>query len=244
MLKIKNIVKSFPGAFEPVLNDVSLSLRHGDFCIIIGANGSGKSTLINIINGEYLPDSGTVEYQAKVAHVVQDVNQGTIPEMTLLENLALAEMQHSKPKLAFYKRYKEEIIKKIKSFDIDLEKYIHRSLNCLSGGQRQIIATLMAIHSGRQILLLDEHTSALDPKMQNLLMQYTAKQIEILRLTSIMITHRMDDAIKYGNRLVMLHKGKIVFDVEGTDKENLEVHDLLALFHQYEDQTLLSREIK
>jgi putative ABC transport system ATP-binding protein len=238
MIIIKNIKKSFHGVFAPVLNGVDLSLKPADFCVVIGANGSGKSTLLKVISGEYIPDSGAIEVQGQIAQVVQDVNLGTIPEMTLLENIALSGTK--KAKLAFYSRYKEEIIKKIKALGIGLEEYIDQHLKCLSGGQRQTIATLMAITSGSEILLLDEYTSALDPKMQNILMEYTAKQIAERNLTTIMITHKMDDAIKYGNRLIMLHQGKIVLDVAEEKKGKLNITDLLALFHKYEDQTLLS----
>lgn len=240
MITLKNIKKTFPGSFSPVLNEVNLQLKTGDFCVLIGANGSGKSTLLKLIHGDCLADAGRLQVEGKVAQVVQDVNIGTVPELTLLENIALSQIK--KPTLQFYSRYKAQIIEKINALNIDLDKYIDYPLKALSGGQRQTIATLMAIHSGCPILLLDEHTSALDPKMQNFLMQYTANQISALGLTTLMITHKMDDAIKYGNRLIMLHQGKIVLDVQGKEKQALSAQNLLALFHQYEDQSLLSGE--
>lgn len=236
MLTIKNVKKSFPDLFAPVLNGIDLSLKPGDFCTLIGANGCGKSTLLKLISGEYTADSGSVETNGKVAQVVQDVNLGTIPDMTLLENIALIGTQ--KPRFSFYKRYKNQTIQKLKGLNISLEDYIDKPLKTLSGGQRQMVATLMAMTSGCKILLLDEHTSALDPKMQHLLMEYTASQVAKLGLTSLMITHRMDDAIKYGNRLVMLHKGKIVLDVSGAEKQTLKAKELIKLFHKYEDETL------
>jgi putative ABC transport system ATP-binding protein len=156
--------------------------------------------------------------------------------MTLLENIALSEIKA--PKLLFYARYKEQVIANLKELGIGLEHAIDQPLKRVSGGQRQMIATLMAIHSGRQILLLDEHTSALDPKMQSLLMEYTAQHIQARKLTAIMITHKMDDAIQYGNRLIMLHQGTIVLDLDREQKKRLKVQDLLAMFHQYEDQLL------
>lgn len=240
MIKLTNVTKSFPGIFDPVLNSINLSLDPQDFCILIGANGSGKSTLMKVINGWYLPDSGEVITSGQISQVVQDINQGTISSMTLLENIVLSEMRHNKPKFSFYRRYQDTTISKIKSLGAGLEEYINKPLHTLSGGQRQMIATLMATNSGSQILLLDEHTSALDPQMQSTLIDYTAQSILKQALTAIMITHKMDDAIKYGNRLIMLHKGQIVLDVKGQEKTKLNIQELIALFHKYEDQDLLS----
>ena len=208
MITMQDVKKSFAGFFKPVLDGVSLTINRSDFCVVIGANGSGKSTLLKVISGEYICDSGSVNSKGLISKVEQDVNLGCIPEMTLLENIALS--ASAKPKLAFYSRNAEKIIENIKSLNIGLEEYLNQPLKILSGGQRQTIATLMAISLEREILLLDEHTSALDPKMQTLLMEYTANQIAKLDLTALIITHKMDDAIKYGNRLIMLHQGKIV----------------------------------
>lgn len=238
MINISKVTKSFPGVFRPILDNIDLSLRRGDFCVLIGANGCGKSTLLKLISGEYKLDSGKIKLERDVAQVMQDVNLGTIPEMTLLENIALSEIKI--PKLLFYRRYKQSVIKKLQELHIGLEKYIDQPLKMLSGGQKQMVATLMAINSGGKILLLDEHTSALDPKTQSLLMDYTCQQIIERELTTIMITHKMDDAIKYGNRLIMLHQGKIVLDLQEAQKRIMTVQDLLAMFHRYEDQMLLS----
>lgn len=238
MINITHVTKSFQGIFRPVLDEINLSLESGDFCVLIGANGCGKSTLLKLVSGDYKADGGNIKLKGDVAQVLQDVNLGTVPEMTLLENIALSEARA--PKLLLYKRYRDQVIQKLKELDIGLEEYIDQPLKMLSGGQRQMIATLMAINSGRQILLLDEHTSALDPKMQILLMEYTHKQAVNRQLTTIMITHKMDDAIKYGNRLIMLHQGKIVLDIQGSQKNSMVVQDLLAMFHQYEDQLLVS----
>lgn len=238
MIHISKITKSFQGLFRPVLNGINLSLEEGDFCVLIGANGCGKSTLLKLISGEYAPDSGEIRRTGNVVQVMQDVNLGTVPEMTLLENIALSETK--RPKLLFYSRYRESIIQKLRELDVGLEEYIDQPLKMLSGGQKQMIATLMAINSCSQILLLDEHTSALDPKMQALLMEYTYKKAVTHGLTTIMITHKMDDAIKYGNRLIMLHQGKIVLDLQGAQKQAMTVKDLIAMFHQYEDQLLVS----
>jgi putative tryptophan/tyrosine transport system ATP-binding protein len=238
MINISKISKSFTGLFRPVINYIDLSLNCGDFCVLIGANGCGKSTLFKLISGEYKADSGDIKLEGKVTQVVQDVNFGTVPEMTLLENIALSEIKAAT--LMFYNRYRDQVIQKLKELNIGLEEYIDQPLKMLSGGQRQMVATLMAINSDRQILLLDEHTSALDPSMQNILMEYTAQQIAARNLTTIMITHKMQDAIKYGNRLIMLHQGKVVLDLDKEQKEALNVQNLLSMFHKYEDQILVA----
>jgi putative ABC transport system ATP-binding protein len=242
MLKLTSIVKSFSGIFEPVLKEIDLTLKEGEFCTVVGANGSGKSTLLKIISGEYTADSGEIKCAGDVAQVVQDVGKGTIPFMTMLENVALGQMKT--PRFAFYKRHKSEIVEKIRFLNIGLEQFIDQPIGVLSGGQRQIIATLMAMNSGGKILLLDEHTSALDPTMQALLMEYTAKSVHELGLTTFMITHNVQDAIKYGDRLIMMHKGCIVLDLKGREKAALKVQSLLSLFRKFEEQSLTHEVIK
>lgn len=240
MITFSKITKSFPGLFKPVLDDISFSLNKGDFCVLIGANGCGKSTLMKLLCGELAPDSGKILLDGAVAQVVQDTHLGTVPEMTLLENVALSEIK--KPELAFYTRYRQTVFQKLQAIGIGLEEHIDRAVKTLSGGQRQIIATLMAINAQKEILLLDEHTSALDPKMQHVLMRYTAKEIAERGLTAMMITHKMDDAIHFGNRLIMLHQGKIVLDLSQEQKKALSPQELLSMFHQYEDQLLISED--
>ena len=252
MLKLRNISKTFVDGLS-ILKGIDLQLKQGDFCVVIGANGSGKSTLLKIISGEYKSDRGSTfidgrKYSQRdrsnfIAQVIQDVNKGTIPEMTLLENMALSQMRVGRTRVAFYNRHKDSVIKKIKDVGVGLESYVNKPLSSLSGGQRQMVATIMAVSSYPKLLLLDEHTSALDPKMGKTLMDYTAKAIENHKLTSIMVTHKLDDAIKYGNRLIMLHHGKIVFDVSGAAKSRLKIDELLELFHKYEDLSLTSEVI-
>lgn len=239
MITFSKVTKSFQGLFRPIVEDLDLSLKKGDFCVLIGTNGCGKSTLFKLITGDHKADSGEIRRGGHVAQVVQDVNLGTVPEMTLLENMALSAIKV--PKLLFYRRYREDVLKTLKEFEVGLEEAIDQPLKMLSGGQRQMIATLMAIHSSREILLLDEHTSALDPKMQTLLMDYTHKQIVKRGITTLMITHKMEDAIHYGNRLIMLHQGKIAFDIQGEQKRAMGVQDLLTMFHRYEDHLFVSR---
>lgn len=239
MLSLIDVTKSFSGG-KPALQGINLSLTPGEFCVIIGSNGSGKSTLMRCISGQYTIDGGKIDLGKKaiIACVNQDINKGTIPEMTLLENIVLSKLLGKQANLKFYKNYENEIITIVKELNLGLENYIFQPLSQLSGGQRQMIATLMAIISKPNILLLDEHTSALDPKMQNILMDYTAKSIVQNNITSLMITHKLDDAIRYGNRLVMLHMGRIVLDVSNKEKACLDANKLLNLFHQYEDLTL------
>ena len=251
MLKLLNITKSFQGSFEPVFSNLDLHIKDGDFCCIIGSNGSGKSTLLGCISGEYNVDNGAVLINGTdltnkirtqfISSVSQDVNKGTVSEMTLLENIVLSIIRTKGAKLKLFSNYEKKAISQIQELNIGLENYIKSPMSSLSGGQRQIMATLMSIQSEPQILLLDEHTSALDPKMQDLLMRYTVEAILKRKITSLMITHKLDDAIKYGNRLIMLHKGKIILDVEGADKSALSIDELLKLFHKHEDLNLISR---
>jgi putative ABC transport system ATP-binding protein len=250
MLELHNLQKSYPGNFEPTLKDIYLRLNKGEFCIIIGSNGSGKSTLMRTISGESNPDSGKIvinehdvskqDRSQYIACVTQDVSKGTIPEMTLLENIVLSQMRGKNGNFSFYKKKEAKVISIIKSLGMGLETYLNEPLQKLSGGQKQIIATLMAVSSKPEILLLDEHTSALDPKMQKLLMKYTVDSVTKYGITTMMITHKLDDAATFGDRLIMLHQGRIVLDVQGKEKKALEVDALLALFHKYEDLTLKS----
>lgn len=253
MLTLNNVQKSFLGSFSPTLKGINLVVNDGDFCVMIGSNGSGKSTLMKCILGEYAIDAGhiLINQQALALHersqllscVTQDVNKGTIAELSLLENMILSLGRGKPAKLRFFHQKRANVISMIQSLGMGLEKYIDESLRTLSGGQRQMIAVLMAIHSAPDILLLDEHTSALDPKTQKKLMQYTADSIAKHAMTTIMITHKLDDAIIYGNRLIMLDQGKIVLDVKGKEKAALTTEQLLALFHQYEDNNLVSQKV-
>ncbi|MEQ9115961.1 MAG: ATP-binding cassette domain-containing protein [Rickettsiales bacterium] len=237
MIEIKNLTKKFDGVFVPALNNVNLKIQEGEFCIVLGSNGSGKSTLFKLISQEYKPSAGIVKVHADVAHVTQNTDIATIPEMTLLENIALSIIKT--PKLKFYSCYRELIKKQIESLGIGIEEYIDQPLRSLSGGQKQMIAVLMSLVSDSQILLLDEHTSALDPRMQFLLMRYTSEQIRKSKLTSLMITHKLEDAVQYGDRLIMLSKGRIVVDLSGKEKQKLQIPELLDLFHHFEDKNLL-----
>ena len=248
MLKITNLHKQFTGVYKPVINHLNLTLQPGDFCVLLGANGSGKSTLLKLISGEYTPNKGSItlnerpitNYRKRISMVIQDVTQGTLPDMTLLENLTLSYLRTRPIRLSPYRRYEKILTQCIVDLNLELEQYMHQPLAGLSGGQRQIIATVMALMVKPDLLLLDEHTSALDPKRQKQLMTYTAKTIKQTALTTIMITHKLEDAVCYGNRLILLHQGKIAIDFRDKQKSKLTTEQLLSYFHSFEDQALLS----
>jgi putative tryptophan/tyrosine transport system ATP-binding protein len=233
MLKVSHLTKKFSGNFTATLTDVDFELEKGEFCIVIGSNGSGKSTLLKCILGEEKIDQGDIS-KHNIAIVMQDVSKGTIPEMTCLENIILSRIRNRAASFKFYHKQEDEIKRELKELDLGLENYINKPLFEMSGGQRQVIATMMAITSNPEILLLDEHTSALDPKTQKLLMEYTIKKIEQQNLTTIMVTHKLDEAVRYGNRLIMLHQGKIILDVKSDKKRKLSADDLFQLFHKCE----------
>lgn len=238
MLELQKVSKTFLNSQQPILKEISLKFNADDFCVILGGNGSGKSTLLKLISGEYRPNQGSVLVNGACASrfngirsVVQDVNQGTIPEMTLYENMMLAQLTTKKSRLILYRRYQKNILNQLSELNPHLTQYLHTPLGCLSGGQRQFIATLMAIQSNPRVLLLDEHTSALDPKMQAELMKYTSEMITTKKLLALMVTHRLEDALRYGNRLIVLHKGEILLDVSGEEKQALTYETLLQFFN-------------
>ena len=266
MIEIKNIKKVFnPGTVNEniVINNLSLTLNDGDFVTVSGGNGAGKSTLLNIIAGSLEADEGMIlingnnisklpEYKRApyFGRVFQDPMKGTATDMTLLENLALAKGRGSLPSLfkwSISKSEKEEFIELLKSLDLGLENRIHQKVGLLSGGQRQALTLLMAtvpIKNSKKIdkpiLLLDEHTAALDPKTASKVLELTDKIVNEKKLTTIMITHNMNDAIKYGNRLIMMSHGQIVVDVSGEEKSKLTIESLLQLFTVKSDNDILS----
>ncbi len=248
MLTISKLHKSFPLRAEPVLDGINLSLEPGEFCVLIGSNGSGKSTLLKTILGEHRPDSGEIylreskisnmplhDRTALISSVVQDISKGTIGEMTLLENMVLSYLRGKSPTSKFYDIYAHKMHQIIAELKIGLEKYLHHKIASLSGGQRQIIATLMAMLSDIRLLLLDEHTSALDPRTGRLLMEYTSNKIRSSNITTLMVTHNFQDAVDYGDRVIMLHHGKIAFDIKGHAKNMLTKEHLMNMFHRIED---------
>jgi len=248
MLKITNLQKTFNAGTvnaKTALNGVDLVLNDGDFVTVIGGNGAGKSTLLNAIAGVWRPDFGTIELdgidvtnmpehkRAKfLGRVFQDPMKGTAPDMEIAENLAIASKRGIKRgfrwgvKGADRKRYSELLA----TLDLGLEDRLSSKVGLLSGGQRQAVTLLMATLNSPKLLLLDEHTAALDPKTAAKVLEISDKLISENKLTALMVTHNMKDAIAHGNRLIMMWDGKIILDIKGEEKKNLTVDDLLKQF--------------
>ena len=250
MLKIENVCKTFNAGTvneKVALQGLTLHLKEGDFVTVIGGNGAGKSTMLNAVTGVFGMDSGKIlidgvdvshlpEYKrAKfIGRVFQDPMMGTAATMQIEENLALA-ARRGKPRtlrIGITKAEREEYREKLKILDLGLEDRLTAKVGLLSGGQRQALTLLMATLQKPKLLLLDEHTAALDPKTAAKVLDATQKIVEKDHLTTLMITHNMRDAIAYGNRLIMMYNGHIVVDVSGEEKKNLTVEQLLNLFSQ------------
>ena len=248
MLKIDHIVKVFNAGTvneKTALNGLTLHLDEGDFCTVIGGNGAGKSTMLNAVAGVFQVDQGSIvidgidvtklpeHKRAKyIGRVFQDPMTGTAATMQIEENLALAKRRGKKRSLrpGITKAEREEYKELLKILDLGLEDRLTSKVGLLSGGQRQALTLLMATMNKPKLLLLDEHTAALDPKTALKVLTLSARIVEENHLTTMMITHNMKDAIKYGNRLIMMHEGHIIYDVSGEEKKNLHVSDLLAKF--------------
>lgn len=248
MLELKNVRKTFfPGTVNEkvALKGINLTLEDGDFVTIIGGNGAGKSTLLNAISGVWAPDCGDIlidgvnvthmpEYKrAKfLGRVFQDPMKGTAADMEIEENLALA-LRRGKNrgfKWRITRAEREMYRELLASLDLGLETRLTSKVGLLSGGQRQAVTLLMATLKTPKLLLLDEHTAALDPKTAAKVLEITDRVVEKDKLTTLMITHNMKDAIAHGNRLIMMHEGNIIIDVKGEEKQKLTVEDLLAMF--------------
>ena len=265
MLDIQDIVKTFNAGTvneKIALQGVSLHLNPGDFVTVIGGNGAGKSTLMNSVAGVYSVDEGKIlidgidithlpeHKRAKyIGRVFQDPMMGTAANMWIEENLALA-ARRGKPRTlraGITKAEREEYKEQLKILDLGLEERMTTKVGLLSGGQRQALTLLMATLQKPKLLLLDEHTAALDPKTAAKVLEVTQRIVEKDNLTTLMITHNMRDAIAYGNRLIMMYNGKIVVDVSGEEKKHLTVEQLLNLFSQAsgsdeaDDKLLLSK---
>lgn len=250
MLKVNNVYKTFnKGTIneKKALCGLELQLNPGDFVTIIGGNGAGKSTLLNMIAGVYPIDNGRIEIdginisrqpeheRAKyIGRVFQDPMRGTAAGMEIQENLALAYRRGAKRTLKWgiTKKEKEMYGEKLKILNLGLESRMTSKVGLLSGGQRQALTLLMATLIDPKLLLLDEHTAALDPKTARTVLELTEKIIDGSHLTALMVTHNMKDAIRLGNRLIMMHEGRIIYDVAGEEKKNLHVSDLLAKFEE------------
>lgn len=264
MLKLENITKIFNQDDKVnqkiALNNVSFSMEEGEFVTVIGGNGSGKSTLMNIISGLYTPEEGKIfidnidvtkmkEHQrAKfLGRVFQDPLMGTAFDMSIEENMSLALRRGKTPTLkwGFNEKNRQLFINKLKDLNLGLENRLSHKVGLLSGGQRQALTLIMATIKKPKLLLLDEHTAALDPKTAKTVLDLTLNLVKEFNITTLMITHNLRDAIKYGDRLIMLNEGRIILDIKGEEKKNLTIPDLLKRFDEsslsnLDDRLLLS----
>ena len=258
MLEIIKLCKTFnPGTVneKTALDGVSLTLKDGDFVSVIGGNGAGKSTLLNAVAGTWLVDSGTISIDGVnvtrlpehkraqfIGRVFQDPMMGTAATMQIEENLALALRRGKRRTLraGITAAERDQYRELLKILGLGLEDRLTTTVGLLSGGQRQALTLLMATLQKPKLLLLDEHTAALDPKTAAKVLETTERIIQRDHLTTLMITHNMRDAIAHGNRLIMMYDGRIVVDVSGEEKQRLTVEDLLALFEKASGQALAS----
>ena len=260
MLDITAISKTFhPGTpnARQALRQLSLHLEDGEFATIVGSNGAGKSTLFGAIAGSFYTDEGRIlldgtdltfqpEHRRSrvIGRLFQDPMRGTAPHMTIEENLALAYLRAGTAPNAIFSRIsrkdKEIFREKLALLDMGLEDRMKQPVGLLSGGQRQALTLLMATLRKPDLLLLDEHTAALDPKTADKVLQITEEIVARDNLTTLMVTHNMKNAIQYGNRLIMMDAGRVVVDIRGEEKKNLTVRDLLEKFNIESDRMLLS----
>ncbi|HVL10699.1 MAG TPA: ABC transporter ATP-binding protein [Burkholderiaceae bacterium] len=250
MLRAQNLQITF-NAGTPIenraLRGLSLDIPSGQFVSVIGSNGAGKSTFLNAVSGDLLVDSGTIEINGTdvsakqaweranlVARVFQDPMAGTCEALTIEENMALAMARGRKRgfRLSLNRSNRELFREKLAILNLGLENRLTDRIGLLSGGQRQAVSLLMASLQPSSILLLDEHTAALDPKTAAFVLELTAKIVEENKLTTMMVTHSMRQALDYGSRTVMLHQGQVVLDVSGEERAGLDVPDLLMMFEK------------
>ncbi|MBR2577962.1 MAG: ATP-binding cassette domain-containing protein [Erysipelotrichaceae bacterium] len=258
MLKIENVTKVFnPGTIneKTALEGLSLEVKDGDFITIIGANGSGKSTLFNCIAGSFITDNGKIILDGKdvtlmpehirarsIGRLFQDPLSGTAPHLTVLENLALA-AQSGGWLSSITRDDKDRFIKALTELDMGLEDRLDSEVGLLSGGQRQALTLIMATINPPKLLLLDEHTAALDPGSTAKVLDITKKIVEDNKLTCLMVTHNMQQAIDLGNRLIMMNGGSIVVDLNEEEKKKTSVEDLMGLFKKAAGEDLLNDRV-
>jgi putative ABC transport system ATP-binding protein len=261
MLEIRNAQKTF-NAHTPeevhALRGIDLDVADGDFLCMIGSNGSGKSTLLAALAGSFLLDAGRIavdgvdvtrwpDYRraALVGRVFQNPFQGTAPRMSIAENLALAALRGRRRGLrwAIPRRLRNEIRDRVSTFQMGLEDRLDEAIGSLSGGQRQALTLLMATWQEPRILLLDEHTAALDPKSADQLIRLTLQIVEARRQTTLMVTHSMHQAARLGNRLIMMHRGQIVRDFRGAERDRLRSDHLLAEFEEIRQREQLDPSV-
>lgn len=258
MVRLEELRKVFKrGTIDEktAIDGLSLHLKEGDFVTVIGSNGAGKTTMLNLISGTFMPDEGRIfidgdnvtslpEHRRAryLGRIFQDPLMGTAASMSIEENLAMADLRGQRRGLSWgVKKARRDYYREtLKMLNLGLENRLKDSVSLLSGGQRQSLTLLMATLSMPKLLLLDEHTAALDPKTADLVMRLTQKIVSENRLTTIMVTHNMNQAIKYGNVMIMLHEGKLKFDVQGEAKSSLTVEEVVRRFGaDLKDEALL-----
>lgn len=250
MLELNNITKRFNvGTVDEstIFDNFSFKVNEGEFVSIIGSNGSGKTTLLNLVCGSYKPDSGSIVFNGNditnvsefkrakiIGRVFQEPKVGTCADLTILENMALADAKNThfglkkcvnKRRIDYYKSLLEQC-------DMGLENRLGTQVGSLSGGQRQALALVIANMTDIELLILDEHIAALDPKSSERVMELTQALVEKNKITTMMVTHNLRFAVEYGSRLVMMHEGKVMLDLSGEDKKNAKVEDLLKIFDE------------
>ncbi len=260
MIRLEEVTKVFnPATVNEVraIQNVSLSVREGDFITIIGSNGAGKTTLFNLISGTVSATTGRIrisdrdvtkepEYRRAqyIGRIFQDPLLGTASNMTLEDNMMISYRKGFKGlRISLNNRRREFFREKLKRLDMGLEDRMKENVGLFSGGQRQALTLLMMVMSEPALILLDEHTAALDPKNAALVLRLTMDFITEYRLTTIMITHNMQHAIEYGNRLLMMDKGEIIFDVDGEEKRQLTAQKLVDKFHEIRHVELTTDEV-
>ena len=250
LLSFKNIYKTFnTGTIDemPLFDNFNLDIEEGEFVSIVGSNGSGKTTLLNLVSGSSPLDSGEIYLKGenitktkehirarKIGRVYQDPSLGTAPNMTIVENLAIAENKGHGYGLSFAlnKKKIDSYYVLLKSLNLGLEDKMYTKVKKLSGGQRQALALLMATMQPIDLLLLDEHTAALDPKTSEAIMTLTNRIVKEKKITTLMVTHNLRYAVEYGDRLLMFNQGKVVIDKSGKEKEDTKIEDLLKTFNE------------
>lgn len=250
MLRLESINKTFNvGTIDEkrLFSDFNLEIKEGEFAAVVGSNGSGKTTVLNIISGDVLPDSGKVFLEEedisskknfvrahKIARVFQDPSLGTCPQMTIYENLSIADNKGKRFGLSsgLNRRRRDFYREKLSELGMGLEDRMGTKAQALSGGQRQALALIMATLAKPSLLLLDEHTAALDPKSADTVMELTDRIIRENGLSAVMVTHNLRYAVEYGTRSIMMHEGKLVLDVSGEERAALTIDDYLSRFNE------------
>lgn len=250
MLELSNIYKTFNrGTIDEkiLFSDFNLKINDGEFVGVIGSNGSGKTTMLNIISGDVSPDGGSImldgtEFNGaknfkrakKIGRVFQNPSMGTCPSMTIWENMSIADNKGRKFGLSFglNRQRKDFYCSQLEQLGMGLENRLETFAGTLSGGQRQALALIMATMIRPELLLLDEHTAALDPKSSDTVMTLTEKIIREKNITTLMITHNLRHAVEYGSRTIMMHEGSIIMDVSGEEKKNKSINDYLSVFNE------------